>query len=50
MRLCRAVRKRWIRFYRDHRELCDCVGVFIGVLIMVAFMYLLYVGMWVIGA
>lgn len=49
MKYYRQVKRYCKRFYRVHREGCDMVGNFIGALSIFAFLYVLYVGLWILG-
>ena len=41
--MVRKIRKRWRRFYRNHREGCDAVADFLGALSIFVFIFSLYI-------
>lgn len=49
MKRYRFVRKSWRRFYRSHREGLELLGDFLGALSIFAFMYFMYIFLWLLG-
>ena len=41
--MVRQIKRKWRRFYRTHREGCELVGVFIGVVSISVFLFELYI-------
>ena len=42
------MRKSWRKFYRAHREAVDLVGDFLGALSIFAFLYFMYIFLWLL--
>lgn len=49
MKYYRMLKRYCKRFYRAHRGGCELVGDFLGALSIFVFLYVLYVGLWILG-
>lgn len=47
--MIRRIKRKWRRFYRTHREVCELAGDFLGALSIFAFLYELYILLWAFG-
>lgn len=41
--MVRRIKRKWRRFYRTHREVCELVGDFVGALSIFVFLFELYI-------
>lgn len=41
--MVRQIKRKWRRFYRTHREVCELVGYFVGALSIFVLLFELYI-------